>query len=128
MKYAGQTTDLRTIGKELGARYVMEGSLRQAGAKLQYAVQLVDAQTGAQLWAETYERTFDAAAIFEIQDDLVPRIVATVADQNGVLPHSMSAIVRTKKAGQLTFMKPCSAPSAILSGSLRTNTPKSGRF
>ncbi len=102
LKYAGQTTDLRIIGKELGARYVMEGSLRQAGTKLRVAVQLIDAQTGAQLWAETYERTFDAAAIFEIQDDLVPRIVATVADQNGVLPHSMSAIVRTKKAGQLS--------------------------
>ncbi len=101
LKYAGQATDLRIIGKELGARYVMEGSLRQAGAKLRLAVQLVDSLTGAQLWAETYERTFDAGAIFELQDDLVPRIVSTVADQNGVLPHSMSAVVRTKKAGQL---------------------------
>jgi TolB-like protein len=102
LKYANQASDLRTIGKELGARYVMEGSLRQAGSKLRVAIQLVDALTGAQLWAETYERAFDAGAIFELQDDLVPRIVATVADQNGVLPHSMSAVVRTKKAGQLS--------------------------
>ena len=43
---------------ELGARYVMEGSLRQAGTKLRLAVQLVDATIGAHLWAETYERTF----------------------------------------------------------------------
>ena len=49
---------MRTAGKELGARYVMEGSLRQAGAKVRIAVQLVDASSGAHLWAETYERAF----------------------------------------------------------------------
>jgi TolB-like protein len=102
LKYAGQATDLRTVGKELGARYVMEGSLRQSGAKLRVAVQLVDAQTGAQLWAETYERVLNSDAIFELQDDLVPRIVSTVADQHGVLPHSMSAVVRAKNAEQLS--------------------------
>ena len=68
------------IGKELGARYVMEGSLRQAGNKLRLAVQLVDTVSGAHLWAETYERAFTPEAVFELQDDLVPRIVATVAD------------------------------------------------
>jgi serine/threonine protein kinase/Tol biopolymer transport system component len=96
LKYASQAADLRTVGKELGARYVMEGSLRQAGGKLRVAVQLVDAQTGAQLWAETYERVANAEAIFELQDDLVPRIVSAVADKHGVLPHSMSVVVRGK--------------------------------
>ena len=48
----------RCVGRELGARYVMDGSLRQAGTKLRLAVQLVDADTGAHLWAETYERPF----------------------------------------------------------------------
>ena len=47
---------MRAAGKELGARYVMEGNLRQAGAKLRLAVQLVDATSGAHLWAENYER------------------------------------------------------------------------
>ena len=79
LKYVNQAPDIRAVGKELGARYVMEGSLRQAGAKLRVAVQLVDAATGAQLWAETYERPFSPGAIFEVQDDLVPRMVATVA-------------------------------------------------
>ena len=68
----------------------MEGSLRQAGTKLRLAVQLVDAVSGAHLWAENYERTFSPEAVFELQDDLVPRIVSTVADMNGVLPRSMS--------------------------------------
>ena len=87
---------MRTAGKELGARYVMEGSLRQAGSKLRLAVQLVDAVSGAHLWAETYERTFRPEAVFELQDDLVPRIVSTVADMNGVLPRSMSEALRSQ--------------------------------
>ena len=89
-------------GRELGARYVMEGSLRQAGSTLRVAVQLVDATTGAHLWAETYDRAFSPDAMFALQDDLVPRIVSTVADWYGVLPHSMSEAVRLKPLDQLT--------------------------
>jgi tetratricopeptide (TPR) repeat protein len=74
----------------------MEGSLRQAGSQLRLAVQLVDATTGAHLWAETYNRPFDSSDLFALQDDLVPRIVSTVADAYGVLPHSMSQAVRSK--------------------------------
>ena len=57
-RYANQAVDVRSAGKELGARYVMEGSLRQAGARLRVAVQLVDTTSGAHLWAETYDRAF----------------------------------------------------------------------
>ena len=89
-RYAGEAVDVRSVGKELGARYVMEGSLRQAGTQLRLAVQLVDAVSGAHLWAETYDRAFSPDAVFELQDDLVPRIVSTVADMHGVLPRSMS--------------------------------------
>ncbi|MCW5969409.1 MAG: protein kinase [Blastocatellales bacterium] len=102
LKYANDSGDVRAIGKELGARYVMEGSLRQAGAHLRVAVQLVDASTGAHLWAETYNRTFSSEAVFELQDDLVPRIVSTVADWYGALPHSMSEAVRLKPPDQLS--------------------------
>ncbi len=102
LRYADQATDLRVVGKELGARYVMEGSLRQAGAKLRLAVQLVDAVSGAHLWAENYERSFSPDAVFELQDDLVPRIVSTVADIHGVLPRSMSEAVRGRPPGQLS--------------------------
>jgi len=101
-KYSSEPSDVRAIGKELGARYVMEGSLRQAGNKLRLAVQLVDAVSGAHLWADTYERSFTSEAVFEIQDDLVPRIVSTVADAYGILPYSMSEVVRNKALDQLT--------------------------
>jgi TolB-like protein len=101
-RFANESVDVRSAGKELGARYVMEGSLRQAGTKLRLAVQLVDAVSGAHLWAENYERTFTSEAVFELQDDLVPRIVSTVADMNGVLPRSMSEAVRSRTPEELS--------------------------
>jgi TolB-like protein/Tfp pilus assembly protein PilF len=94
--------DVRTIGRAIGARYVMEGSVRQAGTQLRVAVQLVDAASGAHVWAETYNLMFRPDAIFEAQDDLVPRIVATVADVNGVLPRSMGDVLRTRDLNTLT--------------------------
>ena len=52
--------------------------------------------------AENYERTFSPEAVFELQDDLVPRIVSTVADSSGVLPHSISEMLRKKSPDQLS--------------------------
>ncbi len=101
-RYANQAVDIRSAGKELGARYVMEGSLRQAGARLRVSAQLVDTISGAHLWAETYDRAFVPDEIFSLQDDLVPRIVSTVADMHGVLPRSMSEVVRQKSADQMS--------------------------
>jgi len=101
-RYAHGAIDVRSAGKELGARYVMEGSLRQAGTKLRIATQLVDASSDVNLWAETYERPFRPEAIFELQDDVVPRIVSTVADTHGVLPHTMSEVLRNRNPDQLT--------------------------
>ncbi len=97
-KYSSESGDIRATGRELGARYVMEGSIRQAGTKVRIAVQLVDATTGAHLWADTYERAFTPEDVFALQDDLVPRIVSTVADQYGILPRSMSEGLRSKKS------------------------------
>jgi serine/threonine-protein kinase len=99
-RYANEFFDIRSAGKELGARYVMEGNLRQAATKLRLAVQLVDAKTGAHLWAENYERAFSPETFFELQDELVPRIVSTVADQYGALVHSMSESLRGRSAGE----------------------------
>jgi serine/threonine protein kinase/tetratricopeptide (TPR) repeat protein len=101
-RYARQSVDIREAGRELNARYVMEGTLRQAGAKLRLAVQLVDTVSNAHLWAETYERVFAPESVFEVQDDLVPRIVSTVADQYGILPRSMSETLRSRSEESLT--------------------------
>jgi TolB-like protein/Flp pilus assembly protein TadD len=101
-KHANTGADVRVFAGEIGARYVMEGSVRQAGSQLRVAMQLVDATTGAHLWAETYNRSFRPDGIFEVQDELVPRIVATVADGNGVLLRSMADALRSRDPGELT--------------------------
>src|SRR5579864_8019579 len=66
LRYAQGPVDVRSAGKELGARYVMEGSLRQAGSRLRVSVQLVDAASGADLRAEIYDYSFRPEAAFEI--------------------------------------------------------------
>jgi len=101
-RYAHEEVDVRAVGKELGASYVMEGSLRLAGSKLRIAVQLVDTNSGAHLWAETYDRAFHAEDVFALQDDVVPMIVSTVADTYGILPHAMSELLRNRDPQQLT--------------------------
>ncbi len=98
----GDALDLRAVGHALGARYVMDGTVRQSGASLRVAVQLIDTESGANLWAETYNRHFTPEDIFALQDELVPRIVSTVADAYGVLPHSMSNTLRGRAPEQLT--------------------------
>ena len=100
-RYAA-TADVRAVAQELGARFVMDGSLRHAGGQLRVAVQLVDAATGVHLWAETYARPFQADQVFAIQDDLVPRIVSTSADHFGVLARTISDAVRGKPSDRLT--------------------------
>jgi TolB-like protein len=102
LRFAHAAGDVRTIGKELGARYVMEGSLRQAGSMLRITVELVDTDSGSHLWAETYDRAFHSEEVFALQDELVPRIVATVADTRGVLPRTMGEVLRGRNPEELT--------------------------
>ena len=83
----GEAGDERALGARLGARYVLEGSIRKGGSAVRVSAQLVDAQTGAQLWAETYNRDLQTSSIFAVQDDIAARIVATAGDSYGVLVH-----------------------------------------
>ena len=96
LQYVGKPVDVRTAGKKLGARYVLEGSLRRAGDKLRVAVQLVVRSSGAHCWAETYERHFSPEDRFAVWDDVVPQIVSTIADTHGILPRSMSEALRAR--------------------------------
>jgi len=98
----GETGDERALGAKLGARYVLEGRIRKGGSGIRVTAQLVDTQTGAQLWAETYNRDLQASSIFAAQDDVAARIVATVADSYGVLVHSMRTAIRQKDDADLT--------------------------
>jgi adenylate cyclase len=66
--YKGKAMDVRAVAKELGVRYVLEGSARRAGDRLRITAQLIDARSGAHVWAERYDRALDD--IFAIQDEI----------------------------------------------------------
>jgi len=71
--YKGRSVDVRTIGRDLGVRSVLEGSIRRAGKRVRITAQLTDAATGGHLWADRYDR--ELTDIFEVQDDVTRRIV-----------------------------------------------------
>jgi serine/threonine protein kinase/Tfp pilus assembly protein PilF len=96
MTYKSRSLDIRAVGRELGARYVVEGSIRKGGRALRINVQLVEAASGGQLWAETYNRELGDGGPFETLDDVTDRIVATVAGGHGVLVRSMATATREK--------------------------------
>jgi adenylate cyclase len=77
--YKGQSPDIRKVGEELGARYVIEGSVRKAGNRVRVTAQLINTETGHHIWAERFDR--DLTDIFELQDELTRRIAATVAPE-----------------------------------------------
>ena len=77
--YKGRAVDVRTVARELGVRYVVEGSIRRAANRVRVAAQLVDASTGAQLWAEKYDRALED--VFAVQEELTQAVVAAVAPQ-----------------------------------------------
>jgi TolB-like protein/Tfp pilus assembly protein PilF len=72
-KYKGKEADLRTVGRELGVKYVLEGSVRRSGDKVRITAQLIDAQTNNHLWAERYDR--DLNDIFAIQDAITLKVL-----------------------------------------------------
>jgi len=102
MAFRGRAADIRTVGRELGARYVLEGSVRKRGSAVRVSAQLLDAASGTQLWAEAYDREISNTSTFEIQDDLTDHIVTTVADGYGVLVRSLAAPTRNKNAEDLS--------------------------
>ena len=71
--YKGRSVDIREIGRDLGVRSVLEGSIRRAGSRVRITAQLIDAANGAHLWADRYDR--DLTDIFAVQDDVTRRIV-----------------------------------------------------
>ena len=74
--YKGRSVDVKVIGRELGVRYVVEGSVRRGSDRIRITAQLIDAITGNQLWAERYDR--DVADIFAVQDEITERVVSAI--------------------------------------------------
>lgn len=79
--YKNVQLDVRRLAAELGAQYVVEGSVRRAGARIRITAELVDAATGSACWAERYDR--DVAEVFEVQDEITDTIVGRLEPEIG---------------------------------------------
>lgn len=77
--YKGKSSDIRQVGEELGARYVIEGSVRKAGDRIRVTAQLINAESGHHVWAERFDR--DLEDIFDLQDEITGKIAAVVAPE-----------------------------------------------
>jgi TolB-like protein len=77
--YRGRTVDVRQVGRELGVRYVIGGSVRRSGKRLRFIGQLVDATTGAHIWADRFDG--ELSDVFELQDRFTESVVAAIGPQ-----------------------------------------------
>jgi adenylate cyclase len=82
-QYKGKAVDIPKLGRELGARYVLEGSVRRTNDRLRVMAQLIETQAGTQVWADRFDR--EMADVFLVQDEIVSQIVAKIAGNFGVI-------------------------------------------
>ena len=77
--YKGRAADIRLIGKDVDARYVLEGSIRSSGDRLRFTAQLIESETGHHVWADRFDRTGDD--LFDMQDQITAHIVTSIQTQ-----------------------------------------------
>jgi TolB-like protein len=77
--YKGKTVDIKQVGRELGVRYVLEGSVRRAGARLRISGQLIDAGTAAHIWADRFDGMLDD--MFDLQDKVTRQVVGAITPE-----------------------------------------------
>ena len=77
--------DVRVVAEDLGATYVLEGSVRRTESSIRVTAQLLDAWDGTHLWAETYDRDLSAGSVFEIQDNITERVVGAIASADSII-------------------------------------------
>ncbi len=100
--YKGRAVEVTQVARELGVRYVIEGSVRKAGNRVRITAQLIDATTGRHVWAERYDR--DLADIFELQDEMTQTIVAAVEPELGAAERERAL---SKPPGNLDAWETC---------------------
>ena len=80
--YKGRSPDIRQVAEELGARYVVEGSVRKSGNRVRITAQLIDASTGHHVWAERYDRVLED--VFEVQDEITMKLAGAIMPELSV--------------------------------------------
>ena len=99
--YKGKAVDVRDVGKEMHADFVLEGSVRRAADTLRVTAQLLSAKDGKHLWAETFERKLTAGDLFALQDEISERVVTAIAGDYGIIKLSGTRESSRKPPNQL---------------------------
>ncbi len=94
--YKGKAVDIKQVGRELGVRYVLEGSIRKAANRIRVTAQLIDTLTGSHIWAEKYDRVLED--IFAVQEEVTECIVGAIAPQ----VNAAEALRARRRPGSLT--------------------------
>ena len=98
-QYKGKAVDVGKLGRELGVRYVLEGSIRRSDDRLRVTAQLIDTKTGTHIWADRYDR--EMADVFLVQDEIVNQIVAKIAGSYGAIELNEAKAVARKSPEQV---------------------------
>jgi TolB-like protein/Flp pilus assembly protein TadD len=83
--FKNRAVEVREVGRELGVRYVLKGSVRREDNQVRVAARLIEAETGEHLWAESYDDDLTVRNLYAVQEDIAQRVVSTVADPSGVI-------------------------------------------
>jgi TolB-like protein/Flp pilus assembly protein TadD len=98
--YKGKPGDVRSIGRDLGVRYVLEGSIQPSGDQIRVTAQLIDARTGGHVWSSRYDRP--ATDLFKVQSDVTGKIAATLTGYEGAVAEAERSLIRRKPPSNLT--------------------------
>ncbi len=99
--YKGKPVDVKQVGRELGVRYVLEGSVRKAGNRVRVTGQLIDAESGAHIWADRFDR--DLTDIFAVQDELTHEIISALKIKLSAAEEALIADSGTKNVSAHDF-------------------------
>jgi TolB-like protein/class 3 adenylate cyclase len=101
-QFESGSIDPREVGRKLGARYVLVGSVRRSQHRLRITAKLLDAKDGDQLWSESYDRDLTAANVFAVQDEITERVVGLVGSPDApLLKSKIQKVLRTKRPDSL---------------------------
>ena len=98
--YRGKPADVRNVGRDLGVRYVLEGSIQPNGDQIRVTAQLIDTRTGGHVWSNRYDRP--ATDLFDVQNDVTGKIAATLTGYEGAVAEAERSLIRRKPPSDLT--------------------------
>ncbi len=100
--YRDGLADTRHVGRDLGVRFVLEGSVRRRTPRMRISARLVDANDGMQVWAESFDGDLSTGDLFAVQNEITRQVVARVASEFGVIPRRLTRESRGKRTDDLT--------------------------